>query len=87
MMVNGFAAVASHTFAKADLCMDNLGQPYGISAYKPYHSSGEGYLHAYLGMLGLPMDIVPEFPRKATLFFSPSALNSMTILLKKYMVN
>ena len=65
MMVNGFAAVASHTFAKADLCMDNLGQPYGISAYKPYHSSGEGYLHAYLGMLGLPMDIVPEFPAQS----------------------
>lgn len=65
MMVNGFAAVAGYTFEKADLFLDKLGRPYGIPAYKPYHSSGEGYLHAYLGMLGLPIDIVPEFPAQS----------------------
>ena len=65
MIVNGFAVVAGYTFEKADLFLDKLGQPYGVPAYKPYHSSGEGYLHAYLGMLGIPIDIVPDFPAES----------------------
>ena len=69
VMVNGFAAAAGYVFEKADLFLDKLGQPYGVPAYKPYHSSGEGYLHAYIGMLGIPMDIVPEFPGESNTVF------------------
>ena len=32
---------------------------------KPYNSSGDDFLLSYLGMLGIPMDIVPQFPTDA----------------------
>jgi hypothetical protein len=32
------------------------------ATYKPYNSSGEMYLHNYIGMIGIPMDMYPEFP-------------------------
>jgi len=42
-----------------------LGEPVGVKAYRPYHSVGEDHLHSYLGMLGIPVDLVPEFPFEA----------------------
>jgi hypothetical protein len=39
-----------------------LGNPVGIKSYKPYHSIGEDFLQNYLGMIGLPMNMEPEFP-------------------------
>jgi hypothetical protein len=33
--------------------------------YKPYNSRGEDFLANYLGMLGLPLDLVSEFPETA----------------------
>jgi hypothetical protein len=37
----------------------------GIKTYTPYHATGEEFLHDYLGMIGLPMDILPYFPADA----------------------
>ena len=45
--------------------LGKLGKPTGVKTYKPYHSSGEDFLPSYLGMVGIPMDIVPEFPTDA----------------------
>jgi hypothetical protein len=56
------AAVAGDSYDKMDSFMGKLGTPYGVASYKPYHSSGEMYLHHYMGMIGVPMDIYPEFP-------------------------
>ena len=42
-----------------------MGKPIGVKTYKPFHSSGEDHLPSYLGMLGIPMDIVPDFPTGA----------------------
>ena len=36
-----------------------------MKTYKPYHSSGEDFLAAYLGMIGIPIDMVPAFPEDA----------------------
>jgi hypothetical protein len=63
------APVVGYTFKQADSFLGKLGQPYGIPSYKPYHSSGENYLHTYMGMLGIPMDIVPEFPTESNTIF------------------
>jgi hypothetical protein len=57
-----FARAAGYTFEKVDKFLGELGNPIGIKSYKPYHSSGEDFLQTYLGMAGIPMDIVPEFP-------------------------
>jgi hypothetical protein len=51
-----------------------LGNPVGVKSYKPYHSTGEDFLHNYLGMCGIAMDLVPEFPVDAnTIFLAESA--------------
>ena len=56
------AAVAGDAYDKMDSFLGKLGQPYGVASYKPYHSSGEMYLQNYIGMVGIPMDLYPEFP-------------------------
>jgi hypothetical protein len=56
------SAVAGDSYEKMDSFLDKLGKPYGVASYKPYNSSGEMYLHNYIGMIGIPMDLYPEFP-------------------------
>ena len=56
------AKIAGDVFAKVDGFLGELGKPVGVKSYKPFHSSGEDFLPSYLGMIGIPMDIVPEFP-------------------------
>jgi len=57
--------VCGQTFEQLDVFLGKLGKPIGVKTYKPFHSSGEDHLPSYLGMLGIPMDIVPEFPAEA----------------------
>ena len=59
------AHIAGEVFAKVDGFLGELGRPLGVKSYKPFHSSGEDFLPSYLGMIGIPMDIVPEFPADA----------------------
>ncbi len=58
------ARVAGYALETADNIMGKTGNPIGIKSYRPYHSIGEDFLQNYLGMIGLPMDIRPEFPAK-----------------------
>jgi hypothetical protein len=60
-----FADVAAYTLGNADKVLAQLGRPVGIKTYTPYHATGEEFLHDYLGMIGLPMDIFPQFPTNA----------------------
>ena len=62
-----FAPLAGYVFEQVDQFLGELGKPIGIPCYKPYHSSGENYLHSYLGMLGLPLEPCPEFPTDSEL--------------------
>ena len=57
-----YARVAGYAFEQVDSILGRLGKPLGIKTYKPFHSSGEDFLASYLGMVGIPTDIVPEFP-------------------------
>jgi len=71
-MTNGIAAptwarVAGYSLEQADKVLDRLGNPIGIAGYKPFHSCGEDFLHNYLGMVGIPIDLRPEFPTNANL--------------------
>jgi len=56
------ARAAGYTFEKIDQFMGKLGKPVGIKSYKPYNSNGEDFLPNYLGMIGMPMDMLPVFP-------------------------
>ncbi len=59
------ALAAGAAFSQVDAVLGQLGQPLGVKCYKPFHSTGEDYLHNYLGMLGIPIDLRPDFPSEA----------------------
>ena len=59
------ALAAGAAFEIADQFIGKLGNPVGVKAYKPYHSTGEDFLHNFLGMIGIPIELVPEFPAEA----------------------
>jgi hypothetical protein len=55
-------SAAKRAFDAVDPILGKLGKPVALRSYKPYHSVGEDHLQSFLGMIGLPMEIVPEFP-------------------------
>jgi hypothetical protein len=61
------ARVAGYALEQVDPFLGKLGNPIGIAGYKPYQSTGEDFLHNYLGMIGIPMDLYPQFPTNANL--------------------
>ncbi len=67
VFLSPFAPMAGYVFQRADLFLGQLGQPLGVKTYKPFHSHGEDFLPNYLGTLGIPMEITPEFPSEANL--------------------
>ncbi|MDD5327286.1 MAG: hypothetical protein PHY02_05670 [Phycisphaerae bacterium] len=63
------ARPAGYAIEQVDVFLGKLGKPIGIKSYKPYHSTGEDFLHNYIGMCGIPMDLMPEFPSEANMIF------------------
>jgi hypothetical protein len=59
------ATVASYSLAQVNTVVGKLGNPIGLASYKPYQSSGEDFLHNYLGMIGIPIELYPQFPSDA----------------------
>ena len=57
-----YAGAAGYSLEVVDSVLGSLGEPLGIKSYRPYHSVGEDFLQNYLGMIGIPIEIVPEFP-------------------------
>lgn len=56
------ARAAGYSLEVVDDAIGYLGEPMAIKSYKPHHSTGEDFLQNYFGMIGIPMDLVPEFP-------------------------
>lgn len=56
------ARIADVVLHQSDAVCQKLGRPVGIKSYKRFHSRGEAFLQNYLGMVGLPMDMHPQFP-------------------------
>jgi hypothetical protein len=61
------ARLAGYSLEQVDGFLGKLGNPIGIQCYKPYQSTGEDFLHNYLGNIGIPIDLHPEFPTNADL--------------------
>lgn len=60
-----YATAAGYALNKVNAVLGKLGKPIGIASYKPYRSTGEDFLHNYLGMIGIPIEVYPEFPSEA----------------------
>lgn len=61
--------VAGATFATIDPVIAQLGQPIGVKSYRPFHSTGESFLHNFIGTIGIPIDLQPTFPADSPLVF------------------
>jgi hypothetical protein len=61
------ARVAGYALEQVDAFVGQLGKPIGIKSYRPPHATGEDFLHNYLGMIGIPIDLCPTFPADADL--------------------
>jgi hypothetical protein len=60
-----YATAAGYSLDKVNAVLAKLGEPIGIASYKPYQSTGEDFLQNYLGMIGLPIELYPDFPSEA----------------------
>ena len=78
-----YARAAGYALQQADMVLGELGKPIGVKSYKPPNSTGEEYLHDYLGMIGVPMDIYPSFPSDAPMIFLTEAAKSDPRLVSK----
>lgn len=77
------ARAAGYTMEQVDRTIGLLGNPIGIKSYKPYQSTGEEFLQNYFGMIGIPMDIVPEFPTDANMVILTEQAKADPDIIKK----
>ena len=78
-----FALAAGTALDDVDKVLGDLGKPVGVASYRPYHSRGEDFLHDYLGMIGIPIDLRPEFPDDAhTILLTECAKEDPDIIKK-----
>lgn len=77
------ALAAGYVFQKVDSFLGQLGKPLGLPCYKPYHSTGEDFLHSYLGMLGIPIEITPDFPSAANLILLTESARGDPAIVEK----
>jgi hypothetical protein len=55
----------------------------GVASYRPPHATGEDFLHNYIGNLGIPIELYPEFPAHAdTILLTQSAAADPGIIAK-----
>lgn len=59
------ARAAGYSLEQVDRVVGELGRPLGVASYRPHHATGEDFLHNYLGMIGIPIELYPEFPAGA----------------------
>ena len=76
------ARAAGFTLEKLDRTIGFLGNPVGIKSYKPFPSSGEEFLQNYLGQIGLPIEMVPEYPENEFVLLTEQASFDKDILKK-----
>jgi len=77
------ARVAGYSLEQVDAFLGKLGNPIGIASYKPYQSTGEDFLHNYLGMIGIPIELYPVFPTNASLvLLTESAAHDPRLIAK-----
>ena len=80
---NGWASAANEALHIADDVLGELGNPVGVASYRPPHATGEDFLHNYIGNLGVPIDLYPEYPAQAhTILLTQAAASDPAIIGK-----
>jgi hypothetical protein len=77
----GWGLAAGAALKQADAVLGELGNPVGVASYKPFQSSGEDFLHNYLGNMGIPIELTPHFPKDAdTILLTQAAAKDPDII-------
>ncbi len=61
-----YASVAGDALDQIKPFVAKLGRPMGIASYRPVHAVGEDFLHNFLGLIGIPIEMYPAFPSQAS---------------------
>lgn len=79
----GWATAANSALHAADAVVGELGNPTGVASYRPPHATGEDFLHNYIGNLGVPIELSPQYPADAkTILLTRSAATDPAIIAK-----
>ncbi|HEX8937179.1 MAG TPA: hypothetical protein VF776_02830 [Sphingomicrobium sp.] len=79
----GWATAANEALHIADGVVGALGRPVGVASYRPPHATGEDFLHNYIGNLGVPIELYPEYPATAhTVLLTQAAASDPQIIAK-----
>jgi hypothetical protein len=76
------ADVAAYALRQVDQVAGALGTPVGLSSYRPYQSSGEDFLQEMLGMIGIPVEMYPQWPQAKTVLLTEAAKQDPDIVTK-----
>ena len=80
---NGWASAANEAFEHADAVLSELGNAVGVASYRPPHATGEDFLHNYIGNLGVPIELYPQYPAQAhTILLTQAAASDPQIIAK-----
>lgn len=77
-----FPGAAGQMLEETDSYINQLSNPTGVAAYRPYHCSGEDNLHNYLGMCGIPFEPTPVYPKEDVIFLAEGAADDPEIIEK-----
>lgn len=76
------ADAVAYSLRRVDQIAGNLGTPIGMASYRPYDSTGEDFLRDVVGMIGVPVETYPEWPRSKTVFLTLTADRDSAIVSK-----
>ena len=80
---SGWASAANEALHTVDAVLGDLGNPVGVASYRPSHATGEDFLHNYIGNLGVPIELYPEYPAEAhTILLTEAAASDPQIIAK-----
>ncbi|MGH8297984.1 MAG: hypothetical protein ACRES6_01720 [Steroidobacteraceae bacterium] len=74
------ADVAEYALRKVDEVAGALGEPVGLAAYRPYDSTGEDFLPETAGMVGIPVEMYPQWPDATRVFLTQAAAQDPNIV-------
>lgn len=79
----GWGTAANEALHIADRVVAELGNPVGVASYRPPHATGEDFLHNYIGNLGVPLELSPQYPAGAqVILLTQSAAADEAIISK-----
>jgi hypothetical protein len=76
------ADAAAYALRQVDRVAGELGTPTGLASYRPYQSTGEDFLRNVVGMLGIPVEMYPEWPKAKTVLLTETAKHDPDIVTK-----